>query len=145
MHNKIYASGFLFHAETAQILLQQKNSSDANTTWSLLGESVKPTESPEVAFKRIVNENLKLVLPVKTVHKVYDYTDDASGEERHICYAEVKSAKKFSNLNGTVYEWFTLKEISKLKISSQAKQDIIVGQRVIDSTSRRNSGEQTIG
>jgi ADP-ribose pyrophosphatase YjhB (NUDIX family) len=145
MHNKIYASGFLYHPETTQILLQQKNSSDPNATWSLLGGLANGAESPEATFKRIVEEELGIILPIKSIHQVYDYVDEVTKEVKHICYSQTRSQKDFKDINGTSFAWFTLKEISKLKISPQAKQDIIVGQRVIDSTSRRNSGEQTIG
>lgn len=144
MHKKIYASGFLYHSQTTQILLQQKNSSDPTATWSLLGDLGTSGETPEAIFKRILEKDLGLNIPTKSIHQVYDYVDDVTKEERHICYAEVKSTKNFSSSNGSAFDWFTLKEITKLRISPQAKQDIIVGQRVIDSTSRRNSGEQTI-
>ncbi len=144
MHKSFYASGFLYHPETTQILLQQKNSSDPSTTWSLLGGPTESSESPEAAFKRIVEEELGINLPIKSIHQVYDYIDDVTGETKHICYSQIRSQKDFKDAHGTSFSWFTLKEISKLKILPQAKQDIIVGQRVIDSTSRKNSGEQTI-
>lgn len=146
MHKKIYAGGFLFHPGTAQILLQQKNSLDPSSAWSLLGGSSTAGETPVATFKRILSSELGITIPTNSIHEVYDYVDPESGETKHVCYALVKSLKSVKTTNSTTaFSWFTLKEISKLKISMQEKQDIIVGQRVIDSASRRSSGEQTIG
>lgn len=145
MHKKIYASGFLYHPRTTQILLQQKNSSDPTATWALLGKLGNPGETAEAIFKRILEEEFGLNFSIKSIHQVYDYVDDVTKEDTHICYAEVKSTKNISSSKGFVVDWFTFKEVTKLKIPAQTKQDIIVGQRVIDSASRRNSGEQTIG
>lgn len=145
MHKKIYALGFLFHPRTAQILLQQKNSNDPNATWSLLGGLSSPGETPAATFKRILNSDLEITVPLRAISEVYDYIDSESGETKHVCYVLVKSLKGVKTEKGTTnFSWFTLKEISKLKISPLEKQDIIVGQRVIDSASRKSSGEQTI-
>ena len=99
----------------SQKFLLQQNS--AESEWALL-ESSKLSK-----FK---------LLPI------YDYV--VKGEKHTVCYGEVKKMIDFPNS-----KWFTLKEISKLHLAPQTKQDIIVGQRVIASSVRRDAGELTIG
>lgn len=82
------------------------------------------------------------ILGYKT-RPVYDYV--AKGKKYVISYAEVKKTKNFPATQKFSFKWFTVKEISKLPLSAQTKQDIIVGHRVIDSELRRDIGEQTIG
>lgn len=123
VHKVVYASGFLYHSGSAQILLQQ-NLSDPRSTWTLL-------ECPSGK-----------ILGYKT-RPVYDYV--AKGKKYVISYAEVKKVKDFPDKGKLSFKWFTVKEISKLSLSAQTKQDIIVGHRVIASELRRDIGEQTIG
>lgn len=123
MHKIVYASGFLYHPDSAQILLQQ-NSSDPKPIWTLL----------ECANGKIFGQKTR---------PIYDYV--AKGKKYVISYAEVKKTKDFLAVKNLSFKWFTVKEISKLPISAQTKQDIIVGHRVIDSEIRRDIGEQTIG
>jgi hypothetical protein len=59
-------------------------------------------------------------------------------------YAIVNKLEKFPDNAKTLFSWFTFKQIQKLHISNQIKQDIIVGQRVIDSAIRKSLGQQTI-
>ena len=73
---------------------------------------------------------------------VYDYI--CKGKKCVVCYAEVKTLKEYST-SKRACKWFTIKEISKLPLAPQTKQDLIVGRRVIDSQVRKDAGEQTIG
>lgn len=115
-------SGFLYHAGSQQILLQQKNGEE-KALWTLL-------------------EDLKKFHP-KKVLPIYDYV--AKGKKQIISYAEVKRVENFPSTKKLNFGWFSVKQISKLPLSPQTKQDLIVGRRVIDSQIRRDAGEQTIG
>ncbi len=118
--NKLF--GFLYHPGSQQILLQQKINEEPKN-WELLED-----------LSKFVSKG---ILPV------YDYV--AKGKKCVVSYAEVKTAKHFSDGKTTVYKWFTAKEISKLPLLPQTKQDLIVGRRVIDSQIRKDAGRQTIG
>jgi len=113
--------GFLYHSQSQQILLQQKV--DEQQVWTLL-------------------EDLGKFHP-KEVLPVYDYV--AKGKKRVVSYAEVKKLANFPATKKLSFRWFSQKEISKLPLGAQTKQDIIVGRRVIDSQVRKDAGERTIG
>lgn len=95
------------------------------------------------SFQRIASKHLNLKLQPKAVLFIYDYA--IKGKKHLVSYAEVKKLGDFPATKIYSFKWFTIKEISKLPISSQTKQDLIVGRRVIDSQVRRDAGEQTIG
>ncbi len=122
LSKKYYSHGFLYHPDSRQILLQQKID-EKPPVWTLL-------------------EDLKKFHP-KTVLPIYDYV--VKGKKHVISYAEVKSLGNFPAAKGFSFGWFNMKQILKLGLSSQTKQDIIVGQRVIDSQIRKDTGERTIG
>ncbi len=123
MHKNVYASGFLYCPSSAQILLQQ-NLFNPKPTWTLL----------ECSNGKIFGQKTR---------PIYDYV--AKGKKYAVSYAEVKKIKDFPATKKLSFKWFTVKEISKLPLSAQTKQDIIVGHRVIASEIRRDAGEQTIG
>ncbi len=131
-----YSGGFLYHPESQKILLQQ-DSSDPKSVWTLLGSANGKD------FAQVVSDFLQLKLSAEAVLPIYDYT--AKGEKHVIVYAEVKNQKDFPKVKNFCFAWFTLKEISKLPLSAQTKQDLIVGRRVIDSQIRQDAGERTIG
>ena len=136
MTKKNQSHGFLYHPESQKILLHQ-DATDPETTWTLL-ESLNGKN-----FQETIVELLKFKLKESVIYPIYDYV--AKGKKRCIYYAEVKSLKDFLATQNSRFSWFTQKEILKLKLSSQTKQDLIVGQRVINSQVRKISGEQTIG
>lgn len=89
-------------------------------------------------FSKTASKRLKLKLSARTIHPVYDYV--AKGKKHYIVYAEVKTQKNFPATKNFCFAWFDPKEVSKLPLSAQTKQDIIVGHRVIDSLVRQNTG-----
>ncbi len=131
-----YSSGFLYHPNSQQILLQQ-NLSDPKSTWTLLGSLSKKT------FRGVVSKLLNVRLKSSTIHPVYDYI--SKGKKHFVSYAEVKNLHDFPSTDNFCFSWFTAKEISKLCLVDQTKQDIVVGRRVIDSQIRKDAGERTIG
>jgi hypothetical protein len=144
MHKDFYASGFLYHPKTQQILLQQQNNDDTGTGWSLFeGESLNE-ETADETFKRIIFLHLKIELKPKNIFPIYSYIHATKNKNNFIHYAIVNKLGKFPENNNTLFSWFSFKQIQKLHIPNQIKQDIIVGQRVIDSAIRKSLGQQTI-
>lgn len=131
-----YFSGFLYHPASQQILLQQ-NLAEAPLTWTLLGSAnVKD-------FQTVCAKLLNVKLPPKNILPIYNYIH--KGTKYFVSYTEIKDLKDYPAKGKLCFTWLTLKQISKLPLSEQTKQDIIVGRRVIDSGIRRDTGERTIG
>ncbi|MBI2442372.1 MAG: NUDIX hydrolase [Candidatus Levybacteria bacterium] len=140
MHKTFYASGFLYLPQTQQILLQQ-GMNQTSPQWELIGGMSKKGESAEKAFARIVQEILHLKLPLKHVFPVYERND--GDNKLVILYADVTKAREFKPAKEHSFSWFTRKQVTKLPISSQTLQDIIVGQRVVDAKLRKSLGQHT--
>lgn len=104
---------------------------DPEMNWTLL-ESLNGKN-----FQETVVELLKFKLRESVIYPIYDYV--AKGKKRFIYYAEVKSLKNFIENQNSRFGWFTQKEILKLKLDPQTKQDLIVGQRVINAQVRNTS------
>jgi ADP-ribose pyrophosphatase YjhB (NUDIX family) len=141
VHKDFYASGFLYHPRTQQILLQQDKVNNDNK-WSLFGGDFTHEEDIKDAVIRIISSHLNFQLKPKSVFSIYDYVN--KGKTTYIFYAHITKLEKFSH-ESKLFSWFTFKQIRKLGLSEQAKQDIIIGQRVIDSSIRKGLGLQTIG
>lgn len=142
MHNIFYASGFLYHPSSQQILLQQNNSiSYTSSSWLLFGGLYLQKEEPEALFKNIV---LKLLdIEIRIVHPIYSYLNEDTGEFQYVVYSHLNKFHNFSSKNGLTFTWFSFKEVPKLKITEQTKHDIVVGQRVIEAARRKRRGEHT--
>lgn len=145
MHKDIYASGFLYHPKTAQILLQQQNSTNDNSAWTLFGTDVFKDKTAEETLKDIFYKELNIKLSLKNINIIYNYFSNELNKETNVYYAEVKRLHKIPMLKKINCAWFTFKKIQKLNLSAQAKHDIVVGQRVIDSYIRKSLGQRTIG
>lgn len=145
MHKDLYASGFLYHPRSQQILLQQSTDPNDKQKWSLFEGKRLVDESSEEAFKRIALEILNIKLNHSSIHLVYEYFHPQMGRNQSITYAEVKTQKKLMATKGLLFGWFTFRQISRLGLSEQTKQDLTVGQRVIDSAMRKSLGQRTIG
>lgn len=142
MHKNFYASGFIFHPTSGQILLQQISSdSPSSPSWELIGGSYQENEKPEESFKDMVSKLLDV--EVKVVRPIYSYLNDVTGEFQYIVYSKLSRFKNFSSKTGPKFEWFSFKDVLKLKIAEQTKHDIIVGQRVIEAAGRKSRGEHT--
>lgn len=149
MHKKFYASGFIYHPSTNQILLQQNNidplrsepKPPTSTTWSLIGVLYPEDEKPEASFKNIILELLGI--KVKNVYPVYSYSNEGMDEFQYIVYSRLSKFQNFSPQNGLIFEWFSFKDVLKLRVAEQTKHDIVVGLRVIEAAKRRSMGEHT--
>lgn len=129
-------SGFLYHPDSQKILLRQ-DLTDPKPSWTLL------EGSEGEAFQQTVANLLGFKLKKHRIQPVYDYI--SKGKKRLVSYAEIDKIRDFPPQKTLSFGWFTIKEISKLPLPPQVKQDIIVGFRVIGSSDRKAAGEQTIG
>lgn len=143
MHKKFYASGFLYHLPSQQILLQQKiqPSSVIASPWFLFSGLYTKIDGQNEAFKNIVFDLLRI--KIKTVYTVYSYVKESTGIHHAIVYAELNRLQNFPSKKGLTFAWFSFKHVAKLHIEEQTKHDIVVGQRVIDATRRKSEGEHT--
>ncbi len=137
VHKPFYASGFLYHLKTQQILLHQSNLGSVSLpTWSMCGGESHDGEDAECAFQRIMQEQVNLRLMAKHLFPVYDYFYNALNKVHFVFYAEVQKLYTFPQLSTGAFSWFTFKQTTKLAFSPQAKQDIIISERVIKAQAR---------
>lgn len=131
MHKPFYASGFLYHSPTQQILLQQFSSGNSVNLVLFRGTSHNG-EAPSVVFQKCVEKALGAAIPASSIHPIYDYVHDTLGEQ-FIFYVEVADAtpKDYPSKNKT--EWLPLTKVAKRTMSEQTHHDIVVGERVIRS------------
>lgn len=142
MHKTFYASGFLYHLPSEQILLQQQPSTSTVTSpWSLFSKSHTENEEAEVIFKNIISDLLGI--NIDTVQTVYSYLNEEKNIYQSIIYSELNELKTFPPKNGVTYKWFSFKDVIKLRIPEQTKHDLVVSKRVIDATARKSRGEFT--
>ncbi len=144
MHNSFYASGFIYSLKTHRILLlkaQQKDGIDF--LWSTLGGESSEGEEAQTAFQRIVNKLLNLNLKVKDIYPIYDYFHDERDKNNYVFYAEVKNPQAFDSLKEDTFSWVAFGETSKLLFTAHTKQDVIVGERVINAKWRADEAKKT--
>lgn len=151
MHNSFYASGFLYSLKTHQILLLQsiqKNDPDSigddgSSFWSMLGGESKDGEEAPLTFQRIISKLLNINLKVKHIYPVYDYFHNVRNKINYVFYAEVGEAKLFNASKRGILSWVSFRETLKLPFTTQTKQDIVVGERVINAKWREDEAKKT--
>ena len=143
MHKKFYASGFLYHSPSQQILLQQytQPSSATASPWHLFNGVYTENDDQDKVFKNIIFDLLHV--KIETVHTVYSYFKEDTGIHHAIVYAELDTLQNFPSKKGLTFSWFSFKGVTKLPVTEQTKHDIVVGQRVIDAIRRKSEGEHT--
>lgn len=142
MHKSFYASGFLYSLKTHRILLlASTKNDDIVSLYSTLGGESKEGEEAQVTFQRIVLETLDVDLKMKHIYPVYDYFHDTIDKVNYVFYAEVGKTLNFDPLNLDL-SWVTFQETPKLSFSTQTKQDVIVGQRVINLKERVDEADR---
>jgi hypothetical protein len=131
VHKPFYASGFLYHSPTQQILLQQFKSGNSVNLVLFRGSSCNG-ETPQAVFQKCVEQALGTVIDASSIHPVYDYVHENLGEQ-FVFYVEVAGAtpKEYKSKNKT--EWLPLLKVPKRSMNEQTLHDIIVGERVIRS------------
>jgi hypothetical protein len=133
MHNSFYASGFLFHPSSRQILLQQDSQEQPKPEWSLFSTAGTESMSPAEAFHRMLCDTLGITLKKEACLPIYDYLHKEHRVPHYIFYAEVDEVyDEESLLTENKTAWFQFRQIIKLPMQKQCRQDITVGQRVID-------------
>lgn len=141
MHKSFYASGFLYSLKTHQILLlASTKNDDIASLYSTMGGESKEGEEAEVTFQRIVLETLDIDLKMKHIYPVYDYFHDTMDKVNYVFYAEVKKIPALNSLKKDTLSWVTFSETLKLLFSAHTKQDVIVGERVINAKWRLSHG-----
>lgn len=141
MNKGFYVSGFLFHPFTEQILLQQAPES---SRWSLLGGESPDEKAGEKVFKKVISSLLKVKLDLQSIIEVYTYFHKDLKKNHSIFYGRIEETKEFKPSKGTTFTWFSRRQIVKLPLDEQTKQDIIVGQRVIDAYERKRLGQPNL-
>ena len=141
MHKSFYASGFLYNLKTQQILLLSTPKQDQTSSWSMLGGECNEGEEASKAFQRIVNESLNINLKDKDTYPIYDYFHEELDKTNYVFYAEVK---RMPNFDSDTLSWVSFSEIVKFPFSPHTKQDVIVGERVINLKYRVDMNIQPI-
>ena len=142
MQASFYTSGFLYNLKTHRILLLQSKQRDESTSWTMLGGEGIEGEGAEVAFQRIINKKLNINLKSKDIYPVYDYISNIQNKPHYVFYVEVKNSKSFNDLKKGCPSWVSFSETTKLSVSIQTKQDIVVGERVINAKWRDDEAER---
>lgn len=112
--------------------------------WSMLGGESINGEEAQTAFQRIINKLLNINLKIKDIYPVYDYFHNTKNKLNYVFYAEVGNTKSFDGLEGRDLSWFTFSETLKLPFTRQTKQDIIVGERVINAKWRDDEAKKLL-
>lgn len=136
MTDSFYASGFLYNIKTQKILLlQSEKNSDLSSSWSLLTAAGKENQEPAVAFQEMIKKRLDINLKMEDIFPIYDYIDK-NNKTNYVFYAEVKDSPVLSKKNEDELSWVTFGETLKLLFLANTKQDLTVGERVIQLKSR---------
>lgn len=142
MHKDFYASGFLYHPASGQILLQTLPLS-ASTEWLLLGAIGISTAVASEIFQNAIYESFQIKLALKKIIPVYSYFNNATGTNNHIFYGVVNNKKDVVAPDGKTVAWFKPSQITKLPTAKQTSHDLVVAQRVISAKERKRLGEHT--
>ena len=132
-----YACGFLYSLKHNKILLlQSKAQEDQPCLYSMLGGEGIEGEEALVSFQRIVNKLLNVNIKSKDIHPVYDYCHSSNDKPSFVFYADIKNIKNISGLEEGTFSWLKFSETIKLKFNTQTKQDMVIGERVINAKLR---------
>ncbi len=143
MQTSFYASGFLYSLKTHQILLlDSKQKKDTVSLWSTLGGDGVTGEDAQVTFQKLVSKLLHIKLKAKDIYPIYDYFHNTRNKLNYVFYAEIRKTKTFDRFKKANLSWFTFSETLKLPFTTQTKQDILVGERVINAKWRDDEAKK---
>ena len=108
----------------------------------MLGGESKDGEEAQVAFQRIISKLLKINLKKGDIYPVYDYFHNTRNKVNYVFYAEVGRTKNFNAAKEGVFSWVSFRETLKLPFTTQTKQDIVVGERVINAKWRADEANK---
>lgn len=133
MHNLFYASGFLYNSRSQQILLLQSQDKDDTTPlWSMLSGRNTEEEEAHITFQKLISKLLSLELKHKNIYPIYDYFNSELDSTNFVFYAEVKKSPKFDLFKNGTLHWINFSDTLKLLFTEHTKQDLVVGERVIN-------------
>lgn len=140
MHKLFYASGFLYHSPTEQILLRQMTSLKApSPTWHMVGGIALKDEEPLKTFERCIHDLIDVKLNSKRIFPVYDYFHNLHSTMHYVFYAEVKKLFAIAHDDKRGLAWVTFKQTTKLPFDAQTRQDVIIAERVIKAQARSDA------
>ena len=123
-------------------MLQLEPKDDISSAWSTLGGESKEGEEAQVTFQRIIQEMLNVNVKMKNIYPIYDYFHDTLDKVNYVFYAEVKNPQIFNSLKESAFSWLAFNQTFKLLFSAHTKQDVIVGERVINAKWRENEAKK---
>ncbi|OGE27055.1 hypothetical protein A3H85_03150 [Candidatus Daviesbacteria bacterium RIFCSPLOWO2_02_FULL_40_8] len=133
MQEPFYVSGFLYNPNSEKLLLiQTEANDDLITLWKMLVGEGNNGEPAEATFQRVINECLNLEVKPKSIFPIYDYFDEAQRKTNYVFYAEVRRSPSFEALQQGTPSWVRFSDISKFPFFANTKQDMVVGERVIN-------------
>jgi len=135
VHKPFYASGFLYHSPSQQILLQQ-TTADSTSALTLFRAKSRKGETPQAVFQRSISETLGITLKENSILPVYDYIHATLGEQ-YIFYVKITGSIESLLLKDKLSQWFLLAKLGKQNLTEQTKHDIIIAERVIRDTEER--------
>jgi hypothetical protein len=129
MRKSFYASGFIYHTPSRQILLQQLTDTEG-TPLIMFRAKGNEGESPQMVFVRSIKETIGISIDINSVKPVYDYVNGAQGDQ-YIFYVDITSSPEPSSFKNQTVGWYPMAKLSKLHLEEQTRHDIIIGERVI--------------
>lgn len=137
VHKSFYASGFLYNRRAQQILLlKSKEPVDTITYWSTFGADGNDGEEAKLTFQRAINEMLGIDIKLKDIYPVYEYFCEEIDKVNCVFYAEVRNLDISDSVGENMLSWVSFGEIVRFSFLARNKQDIIVGERVINLKQR---------
>ena len=131
MHKHFYASGFLYHLKTEQILLHQAHPNGTPSPWCMFSHLGTSGQNAQDTFALALSECMDVQLANDHIYPVYNYYSEDFGKDHYIFYAQVPRITPLLVRDNNTASWFTFKQITKILLSDQTKHDIMISERVI--------------
>ncbi len=128
VHNSFYASGFLYHPSSGQILLR-KHSLENDQYLSFFRVKSEEVCDPKKLFQTWVEKTLQVRIPLDIIHPVYDYVHAVQGQNYLFCALVTGECADYQKTKDS--QWIPLSKFTKYSMDLQTKHDIIIGERVI--------------
>lgn len=136
---QFYAGGFLYNPRSKKVLLHKRDDATKNNpnSWAFFGGLGKRGETPEESLQREIYEELKLRVPIRIIHSLYDYFNEDYNTHRYVFYISPISLKsKLKLTEGEDYAWIGLSDAFKKNLSKRTRQDLIFFSREMSARVR---------